>query len=297
MTVLAGFFPDRRGEDGLALGALLARVLDERLVVAHVHAPAWPVHSKAKVDHEWLAYLRAASQEALDRARDQLARTDPELAEQSSYVAHAHRGSGRGLIDVARDVDAGFVVIGSAPGGPADRIAVGSTADQLLHGASAPVMLAPDGYADRVPDRIDRLSVAYLRNAESRAALSVAAGLGQRVGIPLRLVTVVPRPGWPYGSRFRSEDRVLRDQCAQAGDDLREARTLVPPGVDVTTEVLAGDDVNQALAGTSWEPGELLLCASSDLGPVRRVFLGDTAMKIVRCSPCPAAVLPRYAGH
>ena len=49
----------------------------------------------------------------------------------------------------------------------------------------------------------------------------------------------------------------------------------------------------EAIEEISWQPGDVLLVGSSELGPVARVFLGSRATKILRHSPVPVVVVPR----
>ncbi|GAA2207217.1 hypothetical protein GCM10009850_026750 [Nonomuraea monospora] len=207
----------------------------------------------------------------------------------AEYVAHTHRGSGRGLVELARRRGADVVVIGSASGSGRGRISVGSTADQLLHSSSVPVLLAPRGYGDQPPAAFDRLTVAYRRGPGCDAAVKDAAGTAAALGVPLRLVTLVISSG----RRARIEEEMLVRLRDQAAADLHAAARGRPTGRAVEVEVLEGRNVAQALGTTSWLPGEMIICASSDTGPLRRVFLGDTSMKIVRASTCPVMILTR----
>src|SRR5690606_17020635 len=116
MRVLAGYSPDERGDDALALAALVARAADAELTVAHVYPAAWPAHGPGRVDAEWVAYLREQADETLARAVERLAGM-PGPGTAVTARAHASRGSGRGLAEVAEDAGAGLVVIGSAPRG------------------------------------------------------------------------------------------------------------------------------------------------------------------------------------
>jgi nucleotide-binding universal stress UspA family protein len=63
--------------------------------------------------------------------------------------------------------------------------------------------------------------------------------------------------------------------------------------VRVEVEVLEGRDVAAALTSVDWPAGAMLICASSQAGPLRRVFLGDVSLKIIRSAPCPVMMLPR----
>ncbi|GAA4944509.1 nucleotide-binding universal stress UspA family protein [Nonomuraea thailandensis] len=310
--VLAGYGPGSRGRDGLALAVLLAGQAHARLTVATVQPPARSTPGPARAEESaWRAYLREQAEATLAQARELVA----ELAGRAGrgagagggglegggveFVAHTHRGSGRGLVELARRRGAGVVVIGSAPGGGRGRISVGSTADQLLHSSSVPVLLAPRGYGDRPPAAIDRLTVAYRRGPGCDAAVTDAARTAAALGVPLRLVTLVISSG----RRARIEEEMLVRLRDQAAADLHAAARGQrpsgrrpggqPAGLPVEVEVLEGRNVAQALGTTSWLPGEMIICASSDTGPLRRVFLGDTSLKIVRASTCPVMILTR----
>ncbi|MQY08558.1 universal stress protein [Actinomadura macrotermitis] len=296
LRVLAGYSPDDRGEDALALAALLARGTGAALTVANVHPPAWPARGPGSVDAEWVGYLKEQSAAALAQAGERLGALKV-AKKDAAFRQHAHRGSGRGLIEVAGETGAGLIVIGSAPRGRRGRIAIGSTADQLLHGSPVPVLLAPRGYAEEAPERFGRLTVAYWRRRDTEAPLAVAGAFARRLGLPVRLVTLVLRPpGLP--ARFLRADDVVQRQLAQAEKDLAHAAGVVGAdgAVEVRTEAVPGVGIAKTLGAVDMPPGEVLACMSSHDGPLRKVFLGESAGKIVRAAPCPVLVLPRGGG-
>jgi nucleotide-binding universal stress UspA family protein len=293
MKVLLGYSPDDRGGDALALASLVVRVTGAPLVAAHVHPPPWPTRGPGSVDAEWVAYLREESRAALDEAGRRLAEAGVPDAD-VTLRAHSHRGSGRGLIEVAEDVGAGLVVIGSAPRGRRGRIAIGSTADQLLHGSPVPVLLAPRGYADDPPDRFDRLTVAYWRRRTSDGPLSAAAEIAASLDVPLRLLTLVLRPPG-LAAKLKDAGGVLDRQVAQADADLRHAAGLLGDGTPVERLSAVGTGVAKTLGTVDMLPGEILACLSSHDGPLRKVFLGESSGKIVRAASCPVLLLPRGA--
>ncbi|WP_043638555.1 universal stress protein [Nonomuraea candida] len=279
--VLAGYVPGAGGRDGLALAVLLRERAKARLTVATVQPPARATPGPARAEESaWRAYLAEQAAATLAQAR--------ELAgDRAEYITHTHRGSGRGLVELARKRGADVVVIGPAPGGGRGRIAVGSTADQLLHSSSVPVLLAPHGYGDAPPAAFDRLTVAYRRGPGCDAAVKDATSTAALLDVPLRLVTLVISSG----RRARIEEEMLVRLRDQAAADLRAMARGRRRHVEV--EVLEGRNVAQALATTSWLPGEMIICASSDTGPLRRVFLGDTSIKIVKAATCPVMILTR----
>ena len=279
-NVLAGCIPEPRGRDGLVLGALVKEQVRGHLTVAYVQPPAWSAPGPARAEESaWRAYLMEQADATLWQARE-LAGDD------ADYVVHTHKGSGRGLVELARKRGADVVVIGSAPGGGKGRITVGSTADQLLHSSSVPVLLAPRGYGDEPPAAFERLTVAYRRGPGCDAAVKDAAAVAASLDVPLRLVTLVISTG----RRARIEEEMLARLRDEAASNLRAAARGRPR---VEVEVLEGRNVAQALGTTSWLPGEMIICASSATGPLRRVFLGDTSIKIVRAATCPVMILTR----
>ncbi|MGW0802999.1 universal stress protein [Nonomuraea sp. NPDC002799] len=282
-NVLAGFISEPRGRDGLALAVLVKEQAHARLTVATVQPPVWSAPGPARADESaWRAFLREQAEATLAQARE-LAGGDAE------YLVHTNKGSGRGLVELARKRSSDVVVIGSAPRGVRGRITVGSTADQLLHSSSVPVLLAPRGYGDQRPAAFERLTVAYRRGPGCDAAVKDAARTAVALDVPLRLVTLVVSGGRRAGIE---EEMVLRLRD-QAANDLRVAARGQSRRLPVEVEVLEGRTVAQALGGTSWLPGEMIICASSATGPLRRVFLGDTSIKIVRAATRPVMILTR----
>lgn len=284
-SVLVGFIPEPRGRDALALAMLLARQAKARLMVATVQPPVWTTPGPARADvSEWRKYLKEQADDTLGQARAL-------TGDEADYVVHTHKGSGRGLVELARRRAADVVVIGSAPGGRKGRIAVGSTADQLLHSSSVPVMLAPRGYAEAPCAAFERITVAYRRGPCADAAVRDAAKTAVTLDVPLRLVTLVIRGV----RRAKVEEDMLTRLRDQVAADLTEAASGQRPHIQAEFEILEGHDVAKAMGQTSWLPGELLICASSNAGPLRRVFLGDTSLKIVRAATSPVMILTRQA--
>jgi nucleotide-binding universal stress UspA family protein len=282
-SVLTGFIPEPRGRDALALALLLARQAKARLTVATVQPPAWTTPGPARADlSAWRAYLKEQSESTLAQARAL-------AGDEADYVVHANKGSGRGLVDLARRRQADVVVIGSAPGGGRGRVSVGSTADQLLHSSTVPVMLAPRGYADAPCQAFERITVAYRRGPCADAAVRDAAQAALSLNVPLRLITLVVRSE----RRAKIEEDMLGRLRDQVTSDLTAAADEQRRHIEASVEVLEGRNVAQAMGESSWLPGELLICASSNAGPLRRVFLGDTSIKIVRAATCPVMILTR----
>lgn len=259
--VLAGYVDDAGGREALTLARTIAEVTGTRLTVAAVHSPE-------------RAGSATEARTALGQAADLLGDLPAELIVQES------RSPSRGLSVLASRSGADLIVIGSPPGGAHGRINLGGTADHLLHAATQTVLLTPSGHTPSWEPR--RITVAYVRRPQCDEAVTVTAGAAASLGVPLRLVTL---------AIDGADQGPLRDDLALA---IRlAAESSGPAAEDVQAAVGEGDDVASAVEDLDWEDGDLLVCASSEDAPVHRVFLGETAFKMVRAAPCPVAVLPR----
>ncbi|GAA3970042.1 universal stress protein [Actinomadura viridis] len=254
--VLAGYAGGNAGREALELARGIVGLTGGRLTAATVHPPGRP----------------AAAGEA--RALlDQAAAAFPE----AETALQESRGVGRGLSVLASRIGADVIVVASPEGGARGRIAIGSTADNLLHSAPEAVMIAPAGHTPG--DGLARITVAYVRRPQCDEAVARAAEAAARYGVPLRLLTLA------IGDAPRD---ALRDDLALAARLAAETA-----GVEAETELAEGDDVAGAAARAGWPEGELLICASSEDAAAHRVFLGEVALKLLRAVPCPVAVLPR----
>ncbi len=261
--VVIGYEPTQRGKDALELGRLLSELLAARpLVVTALQ------YSRAAMGVENLEKaLRVDTAESFEIARDHLRFLDPETR------AIAARSPADGLADLAEEIDASVIVIGSAHRGPVGRVVFGSTAEKLLHSAPAPVAIAPLGFGADQPRHVLRLGICFDGSAESAHALEAGIELAERVHGSLTLLSVGPR-------RIAS---VLDAGLAR-----------VPSGVPAEGHRLAGPAA-QAIAEAA-EDFDLLLLGSRGRGPVLRTVLGSVSGPIARNAPCPVLVLPRGAG-
>src|SRR5262249_45998449 len=142
--------------------------------------------SSGRVDAEWAADRRRAAELILDQARD-LAGADgtpPEFRLMgSSSGAH-------GLHDVAEEVGASVIVVGSQGKNADPRLFAGSTAERLFSGARCPVGIAPHDLR-RSGRELRRIGVAYIDTPDAETALDLAARFAARAKASLRLYTVV----------------------------------------------------------------------------------------------------------
>jgi nucleotide-binding universal stress UspA family protein len=274
VTVLAAYHPDKGGRATLNLAAQLASGLGVPLAVAVVTPEPWRPSAESAARTEEAAAFSA-------RAR--LAEIAP------GYDAEVHVRAGRSvsatLIDLAADVGAAVLVLGSSPDGHLGQVTVGSTAGRLLHSSPLSVALAPRGYRGAA-QRVSRITCAAA--GEDSEVVARARRFAGRLGVRLRIVTLAVRGGTVWGPDVSPDDEGWTEQARDSIERLRG--TGLP--AEVETVVGAGRGWREAVDSVDWEPGELLVVGSRPKGPVARVFLGARATKILRHSPVPVLVLP-----
>lgn len=286
--VVIGYDGGPSGADALAFGLRHARLAGTSAVVATVYPAPAPIGA-GRVDAEWVADRRAQAQECLDRASALVGPDDAGV----EYRMVASSSAPHGLSDLVEHERGSLIVVGSSDAeGTEARVHAGSTANRLLHGAAAPVGVAPKGGRDRVWHDPPVVGVAFVATPESRAALHTAADFATRAGAALRVYTVVageaPVLPWLIGvdaeHAFSASARETFQQSAEA------AVAELPGEVDATSVLLAGDVVD-ALA--ELDEVDALFCGSRGYGPVRSVLLGGVSSRLMRRSRSPLVVAPR----
>lgn len=221
-------------------------------------------------------------------------RTDPTSTE-ARYSVRFAPSAAAGLLDYAAEVDATMLVLGSARSGVSGRYAIGSVGGLLQHSSPVPLAFAPEGFAQAKVGTIERVACGVNASPDSRQALTAAVELSRAHQVPLQLVTFV-FPEYPSlrhvpGLGSFGHDPTQRSTAAQ--QLLVEAAESLPDDVRVETYVRTGGNIAQAVARAEWSDGDLLVLGSAPMGPFARVFLGSTALKLLRCCPVPVIAVPR----
>ncbi len=291
MEIIVGVAPDESGDDAVALGAVLSRLLDASIVLAFVHPPTMEYPSMGNVDAEWTAFLAERAEAALHRGREAL-RADWGIAASASVVVQ-YASVGHGLRNLAESRGADVIAIGPGSHHTDGRVSLGSVAHSLLHGGPAAVALAPEGYRETAPEHISRLVVGFQDTAESIGAAEMCVAIAGAHALPVQLLTVVLRMTRILGARVgRDPERMVMDSL-RAREEQAQFAFVERQAAHVTGAVVMGDTAEKGMARFAWEDGDVFVAASSDLGPISRVFLGDTTHKLIRACTVPAIVLPR----
>ena len=228
-------------------------------------------------------------------AEDLVSRLSAELDDLGEERVHtavvARHSPAHGLHDLAPEVQADLVVVGSSHIGTVGRVLPGSTGERMLHGAACPVAIVPRDYRSHAHS-FNVIGVAYDGSPESTVAVRAATEVARRTGSELRVIRVMDTT--PYGTpaRIGAPSYVFRDGIElPLGQDLDQAVAALPAEASATAVFLMGDPADELAAQTSTL--DVLITGSRGYGPLRAVMTGSVTGRVLRHAACPVVVLPR----
>jgi nucleotide-binding universal stress UspA family protein len=291
MTIIAGFSSSRQGSAPLNLAVQLARTTGEKVIAAAVVERALPA-GVDPIEDEYRGYLGSRAAASLERVVGELSR-DVDI----SVTVHDSTSIRDGLMELADQHDADIVVVGSSSSGLLGRVALGSVTERLVHTAEVAVAIAPRGHPSS-PVPVQRLTAAYVGDADAAGLISTSAALAQRWRVRLRIASFTVRPSAMFGGSIErsAEDLVVQQWTHKtmeaAAKQLNDARAAVSnPDIDLV--IGTGTEWREALDSIAWAPGDMLLLGSGAAGALAQVFLSTAASKILRHAPVPVMIVPR----
>ena len=279
MKLVVGYLATPGGADAVALGVRLARTLGAELELRLV-VEADDVTTRRVTEEKFHDILADQTRVWLDEAlklvpEDVTAHAEVVVAESVTEALSAE----------AVRLDALAIVVGGSGGGLIGRYWLGSDVDHLLHFAPVPVAVAPRGARHSDVARVRTVTCAIGSRPGAKLLLDTAARLSAAAGVPLRLVSLVA-----LDAHQGSDVAIAREK---AGAAIESAKASLPSDLQVTTEVVEGASVEEAVEKLTWRDGDLLMLGSSRLAPPRRLFIGSTAARILRVLDVPIVVTPR----
>ena len=279
------------GSDDAALAARaavdIARKTGSELHVVH----AW--HSVPSTRFE--SYIHAQLKQ---EAREVLAEQVERIKGDGANVAEAHLREGPAvdeILDLAKEVGADLIVIGSRGLGPVKRVILGSVSEGVVHHATRPILVLRGG--EWPPER---MVIGDDGSEAAEEAGELAAGIGRLVGVRAILVRAYRKlpqmdvEGRELNARMaddelRREERKLWERAMQ----IQEAHEVRP-----AVRLSAGDPAARILeAAEEGDASEKTLVAigSRGLGTMRRMRLGSVSTKVLRAAKGPVLIHP-YPG-
>jgi nucleotide-binding universal stress UspA family protein len=283
VRVYVAYLATDGGRDALTLGVQLARTLDADLALGLV-VPPDTAGVFASGDFEQV--LTEQADRWLAEAREWV----PDDVLVTTHIG-VYDSPAEGIIAEAERVEATIVVAGGSGGGLLGRHSLGSVVNDLIHSAPLPVALAPRGQRHSKADRIRSVTCAVGTRPGAEQLLDAAIAACERTGIPLRLVSLVALDVMP--DHRKSDPQALERAREHAADVLEQARIRLAGKVAVTATVAVGPTTEEAVNQLEWSEGEVIVVGSSRLAAPKRLFLGNTAAKMLRVLDVPTIVVPK----
>lgn len=284
MKLAVGYLATPGGADAVALATRLARTLGAELELCIV-LPA---------DRGGVARLSVGDFEKL--LTEQAQKWLKEAAVPGDVVARSHvsfdESFADGLIKEVARLEADGIVVGGSGGGLAGPFSLGSVVNELLHSSPVPVAVAPRGTRHSDVERVREVTCAIGARQGADLLLRTAVRFSKAAGTPLRLASLVALDP-TYGHLRGDSDAVRERALAHAQQTLEAAKAELPESIPVTSTVVDGVTVEDAVSKLDWRDGDLIMVGSSRLSAPRRLFLGSTAAKMLRVLHVPMMVVPR----
>jgi nucleotide-binding universal stress UspA family protein len=286
MRLVVGYLATPGGADAMALAVRLARTLGAELELCLILPPDPAGVARLSVgDYDELLHEQAEKWLSEARAAvpgDVVARSNVSFDE---YFAD-------GLIKQVARLEADAIVVGGSGGGLAGPFSLGSVVNELLHSSPVPVAVAPRGMRHSDVERVREVTCAIGERQGADLLLRTAVRFSKAAGTPLRLASLVALDP-TFGSLRGDADAVRERALAHAQHTVETAKKALPEAIPVTSTIVDGPTVEDAVSKLAWRDGDLIMVGSSRLSAPKRLFLGSTAAKMLRVLDVPMMVVPR----
>ncbi len=189
------------------------------------------------------------------------------------------------ILKVADDVQSGLIVMGTHGRTGLGRAIVGSVAEQVLRGATCPVLTVRKG---SVMPKIQTILLPMDFSESSESALRVAFSLARDYHARLIILHVAsPGLAMPY-----SEFQKTLEQSSGYRRELEEKlRQCQKPECNAEFRVEEGDAADQIIRVAQQAHCDLIVMGTHGRTGLPRLLLGSVAEKVLRTAPCPVLML------
>jgi nucleotide-binding universal stress UspA family protein len=223
------------------------------------------------------------------------------VEDSGGFVTGAHLVEGRAadeILDLAGQIGAGLIVIGSRGLSPVGRIALGSVSEAVIHHSDWPVLVLRGGEDAWPPERVifgDDGSEA------ARAAGDLGGSLCEHHGAQALMLRAYPRLPEVDAEGRGFDPRIVDDEFRRAEKALLERSRKLESrlGSRPKTRLVVGDAAASLLEAAEEDAPErtLLAVGSRDLGVIGRMRLGSVSTKVVHAAKGPILVHPAPRGE
>lgn len=187
--------------------------------------------------------------------------------------------------------DGVMLVVGRRGMGAFKRLLIGSTSEAVVHQATVPVVVVPDGW--KPSDHAGPVLIAIDDSGENYAAIEFAVAAAEERQAPLRIVHVWDLPNiysWDAmnvaGISTEWAENAQR-YVESVADELR----LKHPGLTVEIDVRRGHAVDGVVTAAQVGDAQLLVVGARRLRRVTSMLLGSVSRGVLHHATCPIAVV------
>src|SRR5215211_1347825 len=257
------------------------------------------------VVHVWYsvptARLRPFMRAELKKLGNELLEEGVKRVEDSGgLVTGAHLVEGRAadeILDLAGQIGAGLIVIGSRGLGPVGRIALGSVSEAVIHHSDWPVLVLRG--EDAWPP--ERVIFGDDGSEAARAAGDLGASLCGHHGARALVLRAYPRLPEVDAAGRGFDPRIVDDELRRAEKALLERSRELESRIGSRPKVrVVGDAAASLLEAAEEEDAPestLLAVGSRELGVIGRMRLGSVSTKVVHATKGPVLVHPPPRGE
>ena len=281
-TYVVGWSPFHRDAGAIELACRMARSMGDRLHVVSVLPSGWGGIGRRDPEA-----ARREGERSADEARSYLEAVGVE----GDVTYLAGKSVPQVLLDAVERTSATGLVLGSGSEAGIGRIEVSSKASRLLHSSPVPVALAPRGHrADGA--KLERVVCAYRDEESGPATMERAAIIAESANVPLHVVTFGIEPRSMVPAEVSGVAKMVLEQWKIQAREALDRAIARYPAAHGTGDIFVGRTWDDAMHAADWMDGDLLVVGSSATSPIKQVFLGSSATKIVRHAPVPVVVVP-----
>ncbi|CAM3563506.1 universal stress protein [Mycobacterium frederiksbergense] len=284
MHLTVGYLATPTGDDGVALAAALARTFGADVDVVLVVREELPDGHPGRAQYQKLL---------IERGEQWIAKAVSTLTGAAASVnANVLVGESfaETLLQFAEDHESDLIVVGGARDGFFGGHVIGPVSSALLHSSTIPVALAPRGYSDDAPERIEAITAAVPSRAGDDNPLPFAITLASAANLAIRMVSLVSAENLAEAADLKD---LRQMQIDAAQENLAVAARALPESPEIESLVAEGMTLESALKKLNWDDTDVLVVGSSRFAAPKRIFLGSTASRILAGTDAPVIVIPR----
>jgi nucleotide-binding universal stress UspA family protein len=277
--------------DGSEDAALAARAAID--LSAETGAELYVVHTWQSVPSaRFESFIRAQLKQ---EAQELLAEQEKLIEAGGGKIAGTHLREGRTIdeiLDLAGELEAGLIVMGSRGMGTVKRLVMGSVSEGVVHDARCPVLVLRGGQAAWPPSRI---VVGDDGSDDAGRAAQLAARIGKLFGTAALLVRAYPRLPETDPEGRELDPRMVDDELRGEKRALEARATEIEEALGIRPRVRidVGDPAARLIEAAEEDAPERTLIAvgSRGLGAVQRLRLGSVSTKVLRAARGPVLVV------